>query len=140
MGLKSSPRMRVARWTPSLLKLPVLSIRQPYAWLVVNGIKDIENRSWRTHHRGPILIHASQSTAELYLEVFEDLKKRTGVAAPDIDYPTGGIVGVAEIVDCVRTHKSVWKHRGQWGWVLANARPLPFRECKGAVGFFYPRW
>lgn len=35
-----------------LLKLPILSIRQPWAWLIVNGYKDIENRTWPTHFRG----------------------------------------------------------------------------------------
>ena len=54
----------------------------------------------------------------------------------DYEFAVGGIVGVADIVDCVRRHPSRWKARGQWGWVIANARPLPFRECKGAVGFF----
>ena len=35
-----------------------LSIQQPWAWLIVNDHKDIENRDWRTHYRGPVLIHA----------------------------------------------------------------------------------
>lgn len=129
-----------ARWTASLRKLPVLSIRQPFAWLVVNGIKDVENRSRRVNYRGPILIHASLSTDALYFDVFDDIEHRTGVRPPDMEYTAGGVIGVAEIVDCVRSHKSPWKQRGSWGWVLANARSLPFRSCKGAVGFFYPKW
>lgn len=39
--------------------MKALSIRQPWAWLIANGYKDIENRSWRTNYRGPVLIHAS---------------------------------------------------------------------------------
>ena len=39
--------------------MKVIVIRQPWAWLIVNGIKDIENRSWRTRYRGPLLIQAS---------------------------------------------------------------------------------
>jgi ASCH domain len=35
--------------------MKVIVIRQPWAWLIVNGIKDIENRSWRTRYRGPLL-------------------------------------------------------------------------------------
>ena len=35
-----------------------LSIRQPWAWLILNGYKDLENRTWRTDYRGPLLIHA----------------------------------------------------------------------------------
>ncbi|HTV55212.1 MAG TPA: ASCH domain-containing protein, partial [Terriglobia bacterium] len=39
--------------------MKALSIRQPWAWLIVNGFKPIENRSWNTNFRGRILIHAS---------------------------------------------------------------------------------
>ena len=39
-------------------ELKVLVVRQPWAWLIVNGYKDIENRSWRTRYRGALLIHA----------------------------------------------------------------------------------
>jgi hypothetical protein len=37
-----------------------LSIRQPWAHLIVAGIKQIENRTWTTRYRGPLLIHAGQ--------------------------------------------------------------------------------
>lgn len=47
----------------------------------------------------------------------------------------GGIVGVAEIVDCVNRSESPWFF-GEYGFVLRNAKPLPFHECKGALGFF----
>jgi|ERR1700758_4475866 hypothetical protein len=39
--------------------MKVIVIRQPWAWLIVNGFKDIENRSWRTRYRGPLMIHPS---------------------------------------------------------------------------------
>ena len=35
-----------------------LSVRQPWAWLIVHGYKDIENRTWPTRHRGDTVIHA----------------------------------------------------------------------------------
>ena len=38
----------------------VLSIRQPWAWLILNAGKDIENREWPTRFRGRVLIHASK--------------------------------------------------------------------------------
>ena len=37
-----------------------LSLRQPWAWLVVHGGKTLENRKWRTHRRGPFIVHASK--------------------------------------------------------------------------------
>ena len=43
----------IVRWTPSLKRLRALSIRRPWAWLIVSGYEGIENRSWATKHRGP---------------------------------------------------------------------------------------
>ncbi len=127
-----------ARWTPTLLKTRTLSLRQPWAWLVVNGYKDIENRSWGTSHRGLLLIHASSTKSDFTPKQLESIAVKHGVRVPET-LDIGGIVGVVEVVDCVARHKSKWKHPGSWGWVLENARRLPFRECKGAVGFFYPK-
>lgn len=127
------------RWSKSLSKLPVLSIRQPFAWLVVNGIKDIENRWMRTHYRGPLLIHASKSRAAVDPESLGYWSKLAKVALPE-DYDFGGVIGMVQLVDCVKRHPSAWRERGGWGWVLSDAHPIKFRECKGAVGFFYPDW
>ena len=41
--------------------MKVLSVRQPWAWLIVAGYKDIENRTWSTPYRGELAIHASSS-------------------------------------------------------------------------------
>jgi hypothetical protein len=123
------------RRSPKLKELRALSIRQPWAWLVVNGYKDIENRSWRTNHRGLLLIHASNNRTLTTPENLAAIKKKYRVRLPN-DFDFGGIVGMVDVVDCVNTHPSKWKERGTWGWVLKNPRRLPFRECKGFVGFF----
>ena len=128
-----------ARWTPALQNLPALAIRQPYAWLVVNGIKDVENRSRRTHYRGKVLIHASLNGALLFEDSLFELGTRAGIELP-ASFKIGGIVGIAEIVSCERRHGSRWKDSASWGWILVNARPLPFRACKGALGFFRPKF
>lgn len=138
MKLHQPPRRKPLRWTRGLRKLPVLSIRQPYAWLVANGIKDIENRSWRTHFRGPLLIHAGLDRSMLTQEFVEECEAIGRVRMPE-EYDLGGVVGYVEVVDCVRRHGSAWKDPGSWGWVLANARPLRYRECGGALGFFHPK-
>lgn len=41
--------------------MKAISIKQPWASLIAHGIKDIENRSWRTNYRGRVLIHAGAS-------------------------------------------------------------------------------
>jgi hypothetical protein len=116
-----------------------LSLRQPWAWLVVNGYKDIENRSWRTDHRGPLLIHASLSMTDYTTGTAEWIKTEYGVRIPD-NTQFGVIVGVVDVSDCVKQHPSKWKFRGSWGWVLENPRRLPIRECNGFVKFFKPKF
>ena len=102
--------------------MKALSIRQPYAHNIIYDGKDVENRDWRTHYRGPVLIHAAKSFS------FVDKEDRS-------KYEFGGIIGHAEIVDCVSKMDSPWFF-GKWGFVLKKPRPLPFIPCKGKLSFF----
>jgi hypothetical protein len=52
--------------------MKAITVRQPWAWLVVTGKKDIENRTWRTHYRGKLLIHAASRLADVSLDEVED--------------------------------------------------------------------
>jgi hypothetical protein len=118
-----------------------LSIRQPWAFAILHGGKDIENRTWRTPRRGPVLIHAGLGMTRDEVEDFRDFITKAGLRGPwcegvnSRDLARGGIVGVVDIVDCMHEHRSPWFF-GPFGFVLANARPLEFRPCKGALGFF----
>jgi ASCH domain len=109
--------------------MKIISVRQPWAALIVNGLKDIENRTSRTNYRGALLIQASLRADDI---TADEIERRFGVRLSD-DLPRGGIVGVAEIVDCVRDHPSRWFNNGCWGFLLANARPLPLVEWRGAL-------
>lgn len=117
--------------------MKAISIRQPDAWLVVNGWKDIENRAWKTQYRGVIAVHASgkamtKGDREYLAAVCEVL----GIPVPDdSELPTGGIVGLVEVVDCVTAHESVW-FDGPIGWVLGKYLPVKFIPCKGKLGLF----
>lgn len=115
-----------------------LSIRQPWAWLILHADKDIENRSWPTRFRGRILIHAAKGmTRDEYEDAMDDAAWiGGGFPVPSFSYlQRGGIVGSVEIVDCVRTHASPW-FCGPFGFVLRNPAPLPFRPLRGALGLF----
>jgi hypothetical protein len=125
-----------------------LSIHQPWAWLIVNGFKNIENRDWSTKFRGRFLIHASKKmtqddfddafdTFDMTVQVSKDESLRRRALFIHGPEQLGGIVGEAEIVDCVGRHDSPWFF-GKFGFVLANARPLPFMPCRGQLGFFQP--
>ncbi|HJT87971.1 MAG TPA: ASCH domain-containing protein [Bryobacteraceae bacterium] len=89
-------------------RMKVLTIRQPWAWLIVNGYKDIENRSWATHYRGPLLIQASASLpSRKDLEGARAFARKRGVVVPE-DLETGGIIGLAFLDRCVSKSRSKW--------------------------------
>ncbi len=126
-----------------------LSIRQPWAWLILNAGKNVENRLWSTPFRGRILLHASKTItrgdyddAWRFVDALIDDGRIENNRHPEWptwrwfkDNAAGGIVGEAEIVDCVARSDSPW-FVGPFGFVLANAKPLPFRPYKGVLGFF----
>ena len=110
-----------------------LSVHQPFAWLIVNGFKDVENRPWSTKVRGPVLIHAGRTQpGEDAIQYFE---QRYRLTIPRDELKFGGIVGEAVIVDCVDHHASKW-FRVPFGFVLAKARPLPFKPVRARLKFF----
>lgn len=121
-----------------------ISIRQPWAWAIAIGAKDVENRTWWTGKRGKILIHASAAKFPNYQ--FFDVVDLAARIAPErvpsavikSDMQTGGIVAVVEIKDCVREYFSLWANNdpGTWKFVLANVRRVKFIPMKGQLGFF----
>ena len=132
--------------------MKALSVRQPWASLIVLGLKDIENRSWATRQRGTVLVHASkgmtrnewEDAIDFAVEAIRADPRNAGATKTktlrelgfEFDaLPRGGIVGQVEITDCVTASPSPW-FMGEHGFVLANPKPLPFRPFKGALGFF----
>lgn len=104
--------------------MKALSIRQPWCHHILHDGKDVENRDWPTRFRGRVLIHASKGY---------DTDDRDLIRSRQM--PLGGIVGVMTIIDCVTRSDSQWFH-GKYGFVLRDAKPLPFIPCKGQLGFF----
>lgn len=117
--------------------MKVIVIRQPWAWLIVHGFKDIENRSWRTRYRGTLLIQASAGLPTKHaLEDIRLLVRKRGVDLPEV-FERGGIVGMAQLDDCVTSSRSKW-FEGPVGWVLSKPKRLPFIPLKGRLGLFDP--
>lgn len=118
-----------------------LSIRQPWAWLILNAGKDIENRDWKTPYRGHCLIHASKSgTKQDYQDAFDFLDS-IDLTHLILDIPArgqiekGGVIGAVDIVGCTDTSDSPW-FVGDYGFILRNPKPLSFTPYKGRLGFF----
>ena len=124
--------------------MKAISIRQPWAWLIINAGKDIENRDWPTRLRGRVLIHAAKGMTRDEYESAIDAARHAGQTRPfppGLTLPAfskierGGVVGAVEIVDCVTKSDSPWFH-GRYGFVLRDPKPLGFVPIKGALGFF----
>lgn len=129
-----------------------LSIRQPWASLILKAGKDIENRCWPTKVRGRVLVHAAKGMTRLEHEDAIDFAVHAIRANPSNIKPTrtvtlrelgfdfdklerGGIIGSVEIVDCVTDSDSPW-FMGEFGFLLRDPQPLPFTPWKGQLGFF----
>lgn len=117
--------------------MKAISIKQPWAWAVIYGGKDIENRDWTTKYRGPLLIHAGKSMTRALFDHVCSYLKEDGITPPDrSDLELGGIIGQVELVKMVEDHPSRWFEKGRVGWVLKNPTPLPFVPLKGQLGLF----
>lgn len=108
-----------------------LSVCQPWAWALIHGPKRVENRTWKTSYRGPLLIHSGKS------------HKWDMPTLPDgTDVPTdlayGVLVGVVDLVDCVPYIVSLGPFAipGHWCWIVENPRPCEQVAWKGQLSLF----
>ena len=72
--------------------MKVITVKQPFATLIAEGLKEYEFRTWRTKFRGDILIHAGKGIDKKAMERYKLL---------NLDYPSGKIIAKATITDCV---------------------------------------
>lgn len=118
------------------MPMPALSIRQPWAWAICARHKDVENRSWKTSHRGPFAIHAG--SARPAATDVESIRETFGISVPS-NLTRGALIGVASLVDVIDNSRSLWAEDGQFHWMLADAElwatPIP---CRGQLRFFHP--
>lgn len=119
-----------------------ISIRQPWAWLIIHAGKDIENRDWATNYRGRVLVHAAKGMTRAEWEDAIDTAQHAGVSLDVLrngckfdQLQRGGIIGAVDIVDCVQDYESPWFF-GAHGFVLRSPAPVPFTPWKGQLGFF----
>ena len=129
--------------------MKALSIRQPWAYFILTGQKPIENRTWSTNYRGPLVIHAGLRPAKNYNEVLAPtaralnspalfLEAAAG-ASPECTLTTacrrGYLLGIVDLVAVCEESTSPW-FQGPYGWVVVNPRliePIPY---KGRLGLF----
>lgn len=118
--------------------MKAFSVKQPWAWLIANGYKDVDNRPWPAAHKGNVLVHATKERAsEHEWRIARKLCETHGIELPpETALPRGGIVGIVSITGCTLGHcKSPW-FSGPVGWQLADARQLDFVPFKGRLSLF----
>jgi hypothetical protein len=138
--------------------MKVLSIRQPWASLVMAGLKTVENRTWPIRQLGRIGIHAAagrpdgRSWEDVLDELGLDLGPgrtlevcgRRAVLPAWRDLPLGCVLGSVEVYDCQQDVdlpdeflRDPFVGLGCWCWLLREPRPLamPY-PCKGAVSLW----
>lgn len=118
-----------------------LAVRQPWAWAIIHGRKDIENRVARAvtmggMKPGRICILASKGLRKEEYEDAADFINGQGLVVPAPgDLPRGGIIGTVTVTAIVKEHDSQWFF-GPRGLVLADPEPCEFIPAVGQLGYF----
>ena len=126
----------------SVIRMKVLTIKEPWSTLIIDGYKKYEFRSWKTNYRGKILIHAGMSLEKDMLKRFESY---------NLNCAKGAIIGEAELTDCILVDEELNKklraidpivygrsnHVETYAWKLENivkySKPIP---VKGKLGLW----
>jgi hypothetical protein len=122
----------------------VLTVKNPWATFIIKGIKDVENRLWKTSYRGRLLIHSSAKSEMSVIftkEIVRELGKHPYLPLSVGDYINGCIIGCVDLTDCVVGYPSIWAEKSDeitiYNWVLENPvefeKPIP---CKGKLGLW----
>ena len=126
--------------------MKVLSVREPFATLITNGIKKIETRSWKTNYRGELFIHASGKTlAKEFLanDFVINLIK-------DMDMNYGNIICKCNLVDCIYMDdefiENIKKNQieyncgeykvGRYAWIIDDIKPIYPIPTKGKLNIW----
>ena len=121
--------------------MKALTIKEPWASLIVQGFKKYEFRSWKTNYRGKILIHAGLTTDKLVLD---------RISKYNLELNNGYIIGEAELVDCILVDLEFDKylrdldnivynanHINKYAWKLENIKIYDKKELvKGKLGLW----
>jgi hypothetical protein len=128
-------------------KLFAISVKQPWAALLIAGLKTVEVRTWATRTRGRVLIHAAKSADPRP----EGWRLINTPELKELASLRGGLIGFADLTACVRYRTSeafaeaVEEHRnapewfragGLYGFVFQNPTPIAYHACPGQTLFF----
>ncbi len=126
--------------------MKVLTLKEPFASLIGEGIKTIETRSWKTNYRGEIFIHASKSKID---SNDESVRVLLNAMTGQLHYET--IFLKCNLVDCILIDKDFAYEaeqsnklnylagdysEGRYAWVLEDVEYIPAITAKGKLGLW----
>lgn len=143
LASKAVPTIGDALGRPEGVPTIALSVRQPWAWALIFGGKDIENRSEAAIRHGMraqigrrIAIHASKGMTRDEFDSARDFMSSIGVCCPAAaDLLRGGIIGSVAVTSVVDTHTSKWFF-GPRGICISQPEALAFIGASGELGMF----
>lgn len=129
----------------------VLTVYQPWAWLIVHGWKDAENRARLFNLNGPLMIHAAShrgtraeaeamESARAIIDTLPEKERDLILGTMPSILPRGGIVGITWIDGDSRTMPEVTRSpwfKGPHAYHITEALPLAFEACRGAQGVWH---
>lgn len=123
--------------------MKALTIRQPWAWAIMTGLKPLENRSRPFHHRGPLLIHSGLAEeTDMVEDMLAIAARQTGTSlallrnAYSQQAHRGAILGAVTVKGCVTWHVSEWFF-GPHALVLERPRKARYPvHCRGQLGLW----
>lgn len=128
--------------------MKMLTLTQPYATGIAIGLKHWETRSWPTHYRGPLGIHAAKGFPQ-WAKEFASTERALGRLKVQ-NLPLGAVVAIVDLVDVLPTGEALFDTTaverlwgdfsyGRYAWQLENVRPLPEPiPWQGKLGLWTP--
>lgn len=121
--------------------MKVLTLKQPWATLVAEGIKKYEFRSWKINYRGKVLIHAGVGIDKEEMKKFKNM---------NLEFPSRRILAEVEIEDCLELDDNLnkkiisenniaygSKYRTGYAWKLKNVKKINVdKEINGKLGLW----
>lgn len=123
----------------------MLTVKQPWAWLIINGEKLVENRTWQVRYRGPLLIHVSKSRSDMNKKALAAAANMRGAdwsgdELAEMEKQRGQVVGLVQVENITRSSQSSFALPGQYHWELRSPKKIvpPF-SAVGKATLWYLR-
>lgn len=126
----------------------VITIKQPWATLIVEGNKNVENRTWQTKYRGELYIHSSKNSFDFfcldflkendyllyqYIMIYFGIKNNKITRHINM---FGSIIGKTNLYDIVDNSDSKWAMGNSYHWLLKDSQKIEPIPCKGKLNIW----